>query len=416
MDTDLALRLLLSLAIGLVVGLERGWRERTAEPGSRTAGLRTYMLIGLLGGVFAALGRVLQSPTLIGIGFLGFIVVFAWFKRAESRADEDFSVTGTIAAMLVFALGALAILGDAELAAAGAIVTAAVLASRESLHAFIAEITWVELRATLLLLGMALIVLPILPDHAYGPGGSLNPREIWMFSILIAGLSYAGYAAMRIIGPSKGIVVTGLTGGLVSSTAVAVAFARRAATGEDARLLSAGAAIAGAVSLSRVTVVVSLVEPTLVPHLAPPAIAAAAIFLAPALWWALKKGPAGEGGMKLGNPFELTPVLGFAALLGAIGFLSGWLSANFGASGLFPLAAISGLVDVDAISLSTARQASQGLDLSTAATAILIALGVNATARAVYAAIIDHGAFAVRLGLVSAAAILVGGAVTLAIG
>ncbi|PPE79772.1 hypothetical protein C3941_11805 [Kaistia algarum] len=415
MDMDLAFRLALSLAIGLIVGLERGWREREAEAGSRTAGIRTYMLCGLLGGVFGTLGRSLQSPTLIGTGFAAYVLVFAWFKRAEARADDDFSVTGTVAAMLVFALGALAIIGDAELAAAGAIVTAAILASREPIHRFVAEVTWIELRSTLLLLAMALIVLPLLPDRAYGPGGSLNPREIWMFSILVAGLSYAGYAAMRLAGPSKGILVTGLTGGLVSSTAITVAFARRAANGEDKGILAAGAAIAGAVSLSRVLIVSSAIQPALLPYLAPPALAAVAAFLLPAGLWIFRRGPKGESGMQLGNPFELTPVLGFAALLGAIGLASGWLSEHFGASGLYPLAAISGLVDVDAISLSTARQAGGGIELATAATAILIALGVNATARAVYALILERGGFALRLGAVSLAAILVGGTVVLAI-
>lgn len=414
MDLDLAARLALSLAIGLIVGLERGWREREAEPGSRTAGIRTYMLSGLLGGVFAALGRALVSPTLIGIGFVGFILVFAWFKRAEEEADRDFSVTGTVAAMLVFALGALAIVGDAQIAAAGAIVTAALLAARERLHGLLEEITWVELRSTLLLLAMALIVLPMLPDRAYGPGGSLNPREIWMFSVLIAALSYAGYIATRVLGASRGILVAGLTGGAVSSTAVAVAFARRAATGERPGILAAGAAIAGAISVTRVLVVVTAIQPALFPYLVFPVLAAAAVFVAPALYHALRRREdAGEGGMKLANPFELGPVIGFAVLLGAVGYAAGWLNANFGASGLYPLAAISGLVDVDAISLSAARQAGGGIAPATAATAILIALAVNAAARAAYAIAIEHGSMAARLTLISGLALAAGAAATI---
>ena len=413
MDIDLASRVALSLAIGLVVGLERGWREREAEPGSRTAGLRTYMLAGLLGGVFGAIGRSVHLPELIGFGFVAFVLVFAWFKRAEAKADEDFSVTGTVAAMLVFALGALAVVGDAQIAAAGAIVTAAVLASREKLHGLLTEITWVELRSTLLLLAMALIVLPILPDRAFGPGGSLNPREVWMFSILIAALSYAGYAAMRVLGPSKGILVAGLTGGLVSSTAVAVAFARRAATGEDARLLASGALLAGAVSLLRVLIVSSTVQPLLFVHLAPACVVAAAVFAAPAVYSTLRRHDAGTGGMTLSNPFELGPVLGFAALLAVVGYAAGWLNENLGASGLYPLAAVSGLVDVDAISLSAARQSGSGLPLATASTAILIALAVNACARAAYSIAIGRGRFALGVGAVSLAAIVAGTAAAL---
>jgi len=413
MDLDLAIRLTLSLAIGLVVGLERGWREREAEPGSRTAGLRTYMLSGLLGGVFGALGKAAGSPALIGIGFLGFIAIFAWFKRAEAKADGDFSVTGTVAAMLVFALGAMAVASDMQLAAAGGIVTAAILASRKRLHDFVERLTWVELRSTLLLLAMAVIILPILPDRAFGPEGSLNPREIWLFSILVAGLSYAGYIAMRVLGPSKGILATGLTGGLVSSTAVTVAFARRAAGGEDAGTLAAGATTAGAVSLLRVLAVTTAVQPALFPPLAPPVAAAAAVFLLPAAAMILRARPKQAMSMVLGNPFELTPVFLFTVLLAGVGLASAYMNLWFGAGGLYPVAAISGLVDVDAISLSTARLASRSIDIRTATTAILIAVGVNAAARATYGAVLERGAFALRLGVVSLAAILAGAALLL---
>ncbi len=410
MDTDLALRLTLALAIGLVVGLERGWREREAAPGSRTAGLRTYALAGLLGGVFATIAKALDAPLLIGLGFLGFVAVFAWFKRDESRADHDFSVTGTVAAMLVFALGALAVIGDRDIAAAAGIATAALLAAREWLHSLVARITWQEMRSTLLLLAMAAIVLPFLPDRALDPLGAINLREIWIFTILLAGLSYAGYLGMRILGPSRGVLVTALTGGMVSSTAITIAFARRSATGEAAGALAAGAATAGAVSLLRVLVVSSLIEPGLFPPLAVAAIPAAIVVLLPAIRLLLKPGTPTKGDMVLGNPFELLPVVGFALLLAAIGLAAAYVNQRFGSAGLYPLGAIAGLADVDAFSVSTARLAGGTVPVNEAATAILICLGVNAAARAVYGALLGSGRFRLLISLITLAAIVTGGA------
>jgi uncharacterized membrane protein (DUF4010 family) len=408
MNDDLAFRLALALAIGLVVGVERGWRERKAEPGSRTAGVRTYALIGLLGGVFGALGNATSTPLLIGPGFVGFVLVFAWFKRAEAEQDRDFSVTGTVAAMLVFCLGAFAVVGDQQLAAAAGIATAVVLASREYLHGLLSRVTWLELRSALLLLGMTAIVLPLLPDRPLDPLGAINPREIWLFTILVAGLSYAGYIAMRVLGPARGILVTGLTGGLVSSTAIAVAFARRAAEGEDARRLAAGATIAGAVSLLRVLVLVAAIQPPLALQLAPIALIAAAVFCVPAFLALRRPAPDAPGKTELGNPFELLPALGFAVLLATVMLLAAWATQRLGSAGLYPLAAISGLVDVDAVTLSTARLTGSGVDPGVATVAILLALASNAMARAVYAGLIERGPFTRRYAGVTLGAVIAG--------
>jgi uncharacterized membrane protein (DUF4010 family) len=416
MDSDLALRLALALGIGLVVGLERGWREREASPGSRTAGLRTYALAGLLGGIVAAVARAVEAPVLIGFGFVGFIAIFAWFKRDESLADRDFSVTGTVAAMLVFMLGVLSVVGNREIAAAGGIATAVLLAAREWLHALVARITWAEMRSSLLLLAMTVIVLPLLPDRALDPLGALNPRAIWMLTILIAGLSYAGYLGMRILGPSRGVLVAALTGGMVSSTAVTVAFARRSAEGEDGTLLAAGAAAAGAVSITRVLIVATVIQPALGPLLAAFAVPAALVLAAPAVRLAFRRAPAGEGGVALGNPFELLPVLGFAALLAGVGLVAAFVSQRFGAAGLYPLGALSGLADVDAFTLSTARLAGGSIGIAEAAYAILICVGVNALARAGYGAAVGDRRFGARLAIFSLAALAAGGASGFAFG
>lgn len=171
---QLIARLGLALAIGLLVGLERGWRERNEPEGSRTAGIRTYGLSGLLGGISAAVAKGLSSELVLVASFLGFAGVFAWFKVREATRDEDFSVTGVIAGLCVFLLGALAVAGEVQAAAAGGAALAAVLASREVLHELLKKLSWVELRSALILAVMTAIVLPILPNQTIDPWGGLN--------------------------------------------------------------------------------------------------------------------------------------------------------------------------------------------------------------------------------------------------
>jgi uncharacterized membrane protein (DUF4010 family) len=187
-DTTIA-RLALALAIGLLVGLERGWRERGEPAGSRTAGIRTYGATGLLGGVVAALAAALSAPSIMVAGFVSFAAIFAWFKYREDRHDESYSVTAVVAAVLVFALGALAVVGDYRAAAAGGAILAGLLASRETLHGALRKLTWVELRSAIVLAVMTAVILPLLPDRTIDPWGGFNPRQVWFFTVLTAALS-----------------------------------------------------------------------------------------------------------------------------------------------------------------------------------------------------------------------------------
>ncbi|TIV94082.1 MAG: MgtC/SapB family protein, partial [Mesorhizobium sp.] len=163
MDTLIA-RLGVALAIGLLVGLERGWRERDAPDRSRTAGIRTFGIAGLLGGLVAALAEALNAMSVLVAGFLAFAGIFAWYKAREAAHDEDFSVTTVIAGLAVFTLGALCVAGDFRVAAAGGAALAALLASREILHGLLKRLTWIELRSALVLAVMTAIILPLLPD------------------------------------------------------------------------------------------------------------------------------------------------------------------------------------------------------------------------------------------------------------
>ena len=323
---SLIVRLALALLIGLLVGLERGWRERDAPAGSRTAGIRTYGLCGLLGGVLAAVSQALQSGLVLALGFVSFAAVFSWFKWQELEEDQSYSVTSVIAALTVFGLGALAVVGDYGAAAAGGVALAGVLAGREALHGLLRRISWVELRSVLLLAGMTAIVLPLLPNRTVDPWGGVNPWEIWFFTVLTAAISYGGYIAVRVFGPGKGVLISGLAGALVSSTAVTIAFARRAAVGEMVTPLAAGASLAAMISVLRVLTIVALVKPAVALAAAPPALAAGLVFglFGAAILWRGSHETAAEP--RLGNPFDLAPLLIFAVSFAVVAAISAALT------------------------------------------------------------------------------------------
>ena len=218
---ELLSRLAVALGIGLLIGLERGWRRREASPGSRAAGIRTFAISGLLGGLIAALAQALSSQALggavggivLGFGFAAYAAVITVFSRDENRAVGIFSATTAIAGMLTFALGAYALLGDLRIAAGAAVAAAGLLAFREELHGWVEKITWPELRSGLVLLAMTFIGLPIVPDDAVGPFGGVNPREVWIIAIVLAGVSFLGYAAVKYFGARRGLLLAAAAGG-----------------------------------------------------------------------------------------------------------------------------------------------------------------------------------------------------------
>lgn len=398
MMLDPIFRLATALAIGLVVGIERGWRERKEPAGSRTAGVRTYALCGLLGGVTATLAQAFDSPAVLVVMGLVYTAVFAAFKYREMAEEDDYSVTSVIAAMLVFALGAYAVVGDPRVAGACGIATAGLLAMRAALHRMVRDLTWPELRSALVLLAMSVIVLPLLPDRVLDPYDSLNPRQIWLFMVLTATVSFAGYVAVKMAGPRKGILISALAGALVSSTAVTIAFARRAAAGEPAGLLAGGASLAAMVSLARVLVITALVAPGLLLTLAPPTLAACATFGVLGLLLMRRGRHDAKGGEdNPTNPFDIGPLAAFAGLFASVSLLSGFLLSAVGPQSIYLVNGVAGLVDVDVPSLNAARLAGGELSFQAAALAILIALAANGLGRVAFAAAAGTRAFTLRL-------------------
>jgi uncharacterized membrane protein (DUF4010 family) len=395
---DLLLRLGMALAIGFLIGLERGGKDRSEKEGQRTAGLRTFTLIALLGGLFGALTRD-QNFLMLASGFVvvsGSLAAFFW---REGVSEDDFSATSLVAVMLTFMLGAFTVLGDPVVAAAAGVATAGLLATKVQLHGWLSRITWPEFRAGLILLAMTFIALPLLPHRAIDPYEAINPYELWLMTILIAAVSFAGYAAIRIVGSERGTVLAAAAGGLVASTAVTLTLARLARDNPTrVRLLGGSVILSGAIMLLRVLVVVAVINLAFALTLAPALVAGALAMLLLAFWlirWAPQDRKKSGADIKLKNPFDLVEVLRFGLILTVIMLLAVAARHFFGEAGLVGLAAISGLADVDAITLSMAKTA--GADATTGpALAILTAVGVNTVAKTGYAAYVGGS----RIGLI----------------
>lgn len=403
-ETTLLHRLGVALAIGLLVGAERHWRERDDPAGRRTAGVRTFGLTGLLGGIAGALA---QSPALgggagaallLGLCFLGHGAAVAGFKLREAAAEGRFSVTSVVAAQATFLLGALAVLGEMEVAGAAAVAMTALLAARESLHGFLARLSWAELRSAVLLLAMTLVALPLVPDRPVEALAGLNPSRVWLMAVVLAAVSFLGYVAIRLFGPRAGEALGGAASGLVSSTAATLAKARgSAARPAESGSLAAGALAAGAVSYLRTGVLAWLGSPALGALLAPALLAGAAVQAAAAAGLLRRRdrsAPLAHGTVE--NPFELGAVLQLALLLAVVGLLARFAAARFGDAGALAVAALTGLADVDAVTLTVPVLMPEPLSPFMAAAAVGTAVATNGIAKTGYAVALGARGFALR--------------------
>lgn len=414
-ELELAERLGVALAIGALVGAERHWRDRGEDDGQRTAGLRTYTLIGMLGGIAGALELALRGTApgpagivLVGI-FIAFALLFGRFQLRELQAEQSYSVTAVIAGMVTFVLGALAVLGDMRLAGAAGVVLVAILAAREALHRFVEALTFAELRSAIVLLAMTFVILPLVPTDPVGPFGGVSPARIWTLAILVAAISFAGYVAVKLLGERNGELVAGAVGGLLSSTATTVTNARRSMGAGETNRLVAGALGAGVVSYGRTALLVLVLAPALLPIVALP-LAAAGLVMASAALWLARRDTDGHVATDATNPFDLKQVLQMAILLTAIAFATHAAAAWFGDAGTVAVSAITGLADVDAPVITVAGLFGSGLSAEVASTAMIVAVTSNTVAKAGYALLLGAWRFGAMFAAATAAALMAGGA------
>ncbi len=364
---------LVSLAIGLLIGLER---ERNP---SALAGLRTFSLVALAGTLGAMLSEQTGEPWILGAGLLvmGGMMVAAHLK--EARMDDP--GTTTVAAVVVcYGLGAMVWYEQVHVAVTLAILSTVLLYFKAELKGVAQHLSRRDLLSILQFGVLSLVVLPILPNENYGPYQALNPYQIWWMVVLISGLSLAGYAALRIAGPRHGALLTGIFGGVASSTATTLAFARHARA--EQHLLGMSTVViltANWVVLIRLAVLVGVVAPGLLADMAVVLIAGL-ICGGGVLLFSLRalgvKATAPE--LELGNPTELRLAVSFGAIYAGVLFATAWLTDWAGHTGTYGVALVSGLTDVDAITLSSLRLLGLGtLTHHTALTAILLALLAN---------------------------------------
>jgi uncharacterized membrane protein (DUF4010 family) len=407
---ELFYRMSVALAIGLLIGLERGWQAREDEEGERAVGFRTHALAALLGAVWGAISNQtgVGGAVSLGLAFIVYSAVIALFRYRETQRDATFGATTAVGAMLAFALGAFCVVGDVQAAAAAGVATALLLALKKATHGWLRRITWEELRSGLTLLAMTVILLPLLPDRPLDPWGAVNPFRIWLLTVLIAVISFFGYVVIKATGGASGVALTGIAGGLASSTAATVTLARLAREhAEHFPLFVAGSLLSGATMALRVLAIVALVDFRMLAVLALPFACGAAVLVVAALIFMRREmiAPTADESFAPKNPLDLAVVLQFGALLTAISVLSRLATRLAGAAGAFGLAAISGLADVDAITLSMASLDRSALPLETAAGAIGVAVAVNTLSKCALTFWIGGAAPGWRMTLVSALAI-----------
>ncbi len=393
--------LFISLAIGLLIGLERGWHSRDDKTGEHIAGIRSYGLLGLLGGCSALLATN-QNMVLMGLFFIGLCIMLITIYVVDITVHrKDMGITSLIAALLAFILGALASIGQETIASATAVITTLLLGYKSSIHRLINKIDVAELHAILQLLLISVLILPLLPNKTYDPWHALNPYEIWLMVVLIATISFVGYFALKIGGPRRGAAFTGLFSGMVSSTALTLSFARIARHNPAIHHeLSAGILIACTTMFPRMLLLACIINIELLDYLWLPTLLMGVCLLIPAIIYLQKLGQEQQATTSpLSNPLELEPAIVFGLFLAVIMLLSNILKSYFGDAGILILAAISGIMDVDAIDLSLSHMSLKNLNLQVAANGITLAAVVNNLVKASLASIASGHSIGLRTSL-----------------
>ena len=407
-----------ALLIGALLGIERERHKRELDE-QTIGGLRTFILFALIGALGGWLTLVLESPWILAAALLAALApVLAGYVISARTQPDALGLTTELAAVAACLLGAMTTLGYRELAVGLGVMVAAVLAYKQPLHGIVNRLDREDIYAGLRLLIATFIVLPLLPNQPVDPWGALNPRSLWVLVLLISSLSVVGYIATRLLGAHRGIPLTGLTGGLVSSTAVTLAFARQsrdsAYAGTTATLAS-GILLAWTVMFLRVVIEVLVVNRELLPRVVVPFGIMALVAGAGASYLRARAGKSEQAtGVPLRNPFSLTAAAKFAAFFALVLLIVKLVQSYAPGKGVYFVAALAGTTDVDAITLSMAQFARGGAE-TLAVHAITIATLTNTAVKTAMVAVLGSAGLR-RQVLGGAAAILAAGAGALLIG
>lgn len=414
-DQQIILQLAVALLLGALTGLQRGWAAREQKPGERVAGMRTYSLVGLLGGI-AALLSLKVTPWVLPAALLAVCITAVMAYRVRMVQMRNYSITGIIGLLLTFCFGAVAVAVDMTIAATAAVITTIILDNKREIHSALNRLQEHELDAALKLLLISVVMLPLLPNEGMGLGNMLNPYEIWWMVVLIASISFVGYFAMRVGGTKKGILFTSLFAGLASSTALTLHFSRLARqTPSLSPLLASGILLACGTMYLRILLYCVMINPALISSLVIPVLVMTLVLYLPALliWRSHHNGTRVQQPTLSSNPLELKSALLLGALLTLILLTASVLQQWLGDAGIYLLAIVSGITDVDAITLSLTRMSQTGLDSRTVIIGIIIASSVNNIMKAGMAVSIGGKAMFIRVALPILLSLLAGLAVML---
>ena len=332
-----------AFASGLLIGIERGWKLKDQEPGTRVAGVRTFTIMGLGSGIAGLLGA--SGPVLVAAAIaIAMVAIMVIAYSRELRTQHD--LTSAVAAIATIAIGFLAGNGNPALAIACAAVGVALLALREELHSFVERLDSDDVKALARYAVIAGAILPFLPNGHYGPLGAWNPQRLWLVVVLVTGFSFLGYVANRIFGERHGTIATALIGGAYSSTAVTQALAQRLGRESEAGAEPAGIALATGVMYLRVPILIAVFATRVLPQilvLLVPAILVAWI----AGYWLYRKAPKSDAPTAPGNPIAILPALGFLVFVAIAALVARWAQGQFGESGIAVLLLVTGSMDVD---------------------------------------------------------------------
>ena len=372
---ELALRFGIALLIGVLIGLEREF-ARLKEEVKSFAGVRTFPLIALLGCASGLLVDLAGPWAFVVVTFLvGLLITVAY---AIDAFQQRVGLTTEIASLLVFVCGALAYWDYLDLAAALGVVAFGFLTLKPQLHKLVQRVSSEDLYATLKFAAISLIVLPVLPNQTYGPApfDAFNPYKTWLMVVFISGISFLGYVLIKIVGPHRGIGLTGFLGGLVSSTAVTLSFAQRSEEERDlARPFALAITLAWTVMFARVVVEVAVLNRDLLQVVWVPMAAAMAAGLVFCVIYYFAQRTRQESDVEVSNPFELGPAVKFGLIYAVILIMAKVAQYYFQDAGVLVASVVAGLTDVDAITLSMAELAGAegGLSISTGGRAVVLA-------------------------------------------
>lgn len=399
----------IALAIGLLVGLERGWQQREAHEGQRVAGVRTLAIVGLAGGVCGLLAQQL-SPVVLGLALLALAGMLIAAHIESSRHFDTYGITSEIATFTTFLLGALTAIGFPAVAAAGAVAVVALLGLKPELHRWLARLEHSEILAALELLVITVIVLPVLPHRPIGPWDAINPFQLWLLIVLVTAISFMGHFAVRLLGQTRGILLSGAFGGLASATALTISFGHLAQRRPGlSDLLATGTVLSQVVTFPRMLAVVWVVSQGLALEAAMPLAVMTVASLACGLFlhWrttsVVQRAP-----RKLGPPFRMKETLQFGVLLVAITLIVAAVHHQFGSTGVYLVAALGAMTNLTAVTLSIAQLANNGLNADTATFALVIAAISSVLFKALISGWLGGRRLGLRVGAAAAVTALVG--------